>query len=191
VLYGGTAIALRLGHRISLDFDFFNDGPLRPAALTEHCPALARATVLQERIDTLTLLAGAGDNVVKVSFFAGLGFGRVGEPEVTDDDVLLVASADDLLAHKLKVLLQRVEAKDYLDIVALLRAGVALDRALASARAMYGTAFQPSECLKALTYFEGGDLHSLSHDVKEALISAASAVRDLPRATVVATRLAI
>jgi hypothetical protein len=56
---------------------------------------------------------------------------------------------------------------------------------------MYGTAFQPSECLKALTYFEGGDLHSLSHDVKEALISAASAVRDLPRATVVATRLAI
>ena len=128
---------------------------------------------------------------VKVSFFAGLGFGRVGEPEVTEDDVLLVASADDLLAHKLKVVLQRVEAKDYLDIVALLRAGVALDRALASARAMYGTAFQPSECLKALTYFEGGDLNSLSHDLREALISGASAARDLPRATVVATRLAL
>ncbi|WP_373321508.1 nucleotidyl transferase AbiEii/AbiGii toxin family protein [Rivihabitans pingtungensis] len=28
VLYGGTAIALRLGHRESVDFDFFSDRPL-------------------------------------------------------------------------------------------------------------------------------------------------------------------
>ena len=28
VLYGGTAIALRLGHRESVDFDFFSDEPL-------------------------------------------------------------------------------------------------------------------------------------------------------------------
>lgn len=28
VLYGGTAIALRLGHRPSIDFDFFTDKPL-------------------------------------------------------------------------------------------------------------------------------------------------------------------
>ena len=27
-LYGGTAIALRLGHRTSVDFDFFSDKPL-------------------------------------------------------------------------------------------------------------------------------------------------------------------
>lgn len=29
VLYGGTAIALRLGHRSSVDFDFFTDQPPR------------------------------------------------------------------------------------------------------------------------------------------------------------------
>jgi hypothetical protein len=28
VLYGGTAIALRCGHRASIDFDFFTDQPL-------------------------------------------------------------------------------------------------------------------------------------------------------------------
>ncbi|MBN9405087.1 MAG: nucleotidyl transferase AbiEii/AbiGii toxin family protein [Burkholderiales bacterium] len=28
VLYGGTAIALRLGHRESVDFDFFSEHPL-------------------------------------------------------------------------------------------------------------------------------------------------------------------
>ena len=102
-----------------------------------------------------------------------------------------MASADDLLAHKLKVLLQRVEAKDYIDIAALIRSGVKLDQALASARAMYGAAFQPSEGLKAMVYYEGGDLHALTAEVKETLIGAAGSVRDLPHATVVATQLSI
>jgi Nucleotidyl transferase AbiEii toxin, Type IV TA system len=30
VLYGGTAVALRLGHRASIDFDFFTSQPLDP-----------------------------------------------------------------------------------------------------------------------------------------------------------------
>ncbi|MSU47870.1 MAG: hypothetical protein EXS37_02040 [Opitutus sp.] len=32
VLYGGTAVALRLGHRISVDFDFFSAESFRPDA---------------------------------------------------------------------------------------------------------------------------------------------------------------
>ena len=33
VLYGGTAVALRLGHRTSVDFDFFSDGSLNREVL--------------------------------------------------------------------------------------------------------------------------------------------------------------
>jgi hypothetical protein len=33
VLYGGTAVALRLGHRTSLDFDFFTSRNFRPEEL--------------------------------------------------------------------------------------------------------------------------------------------------------------
>lgn len=33
VLYGGTAVALYLGHRISLDFDFFRSTPLDKKAV--------------------------------------------------------------------------------------------------------------------------------------------------------------
>lgn len=184
VLYGGTAIALRLGHRASVDFDFFNDKRLDSQRLAEACPGLDRSTVVQERPETLTVLmpAEAERTPVKVSFFGGLGFGRVGEPDVTSDGVLEVASADDLLAHKLKVLLQRVEARDYLDIAALLDSGLHLDRGLASARALFEGAFQPSESLKALVYFEGGDLHTLPPPVKETLIAVARRVRDLPTA---------
>jgi hypothetical protein len=35
VLYGGTALALRLGHRQSEDFDFFSNKPFRSAALRD------------------------------------------------------------------------------------------------------------------------------------------------------------
>ena len=152
-LYGGTAIALRLGHRASVDFDFFNAQPLDRDALRAAVPLLERAVVLQERSNTLTwLVADDVGATVKVSFFGTIGFGRFGRPELTVDGVLQVASQDDLLATKLKVLLQRVEAKDYLDIAALLRAGVRLERGLAIARAMFGTAV-PAERVP-----EGDDL---------------------------------
>ena len=84
------------------------------------------------------------------------------------------------MATKLKVILQRAEAKDYVDIAAMLTAGVSLAKGLASARAIFGPNFQPSESLKALTYFEDGDLMKLTPSQKELLIQSSSAVSDLP-----------
>ncbi len=122
VLYGGTATALRLGHRSSVDIDFFTERPLDRTALGNAFPFLSTAQVLQDRPDTFTALTAiAGDETsVKLSFFGAIDFGRVGEPKWTEDGVLQVASFDDLLATKLKVLLQRVEAKDHNDAAALL-----------------------------------------------------------------------
>jgi hypothetical protein len=33
VLYGGTAVALHLGHRVSIDFDFFKAQPLEKSRI--------------------------------------------------------------------------------------------------------------------------------------------------------------
>jgi len=55
---------------------------------------------------------------------------------------------------------------------------------------MFGNAFQPSESLRAMTYFEGGDLYLLTADVRETLIRAASAVRELPKIQVLSHSLA-
>ncbi len=104
---------------------------------------------IQDEPDTLTVFSRG----VKVSFF-GTGFDAVAEPDLTSDGVILVASPVDLLAHKLKVILQPAQAKDYLDISALLDAGVPLSAGLDGARHLFGEAFQPSEALKALTYFD-------------------------------------
>jgi len=183
VLYGGTAIALRLGHRQSIDFDFFTDKPLDKTCIEAAFPFLATSTVLQDSTNTFEVLVPYGDNrarYVKVSFFGMIDVGRVGEPELTNDDVLQVASLDDLMAMKVKVLLQRVEVKDYRDIAAMIRAGVSLSKGLAAAQAMWPARFQPSESLKALVYFEGGDLHELTLEEKESLVDAVSNVDDLP-----------
>lgn len=177
VLYGGTAIALRLGHRHSVDFDFFTHLPLERTALKQALPWLATAEGLQDEPESLTVLAPGG---VKVSFFGGLKVGRVGEPQETEDGVIVAASLEDLLAFKLKLVVQRVEAKDYLDAAAILRSGVSLERGLAAAVTLFAPDLPPMVALKALTYFEGGDLSSLPADVRETLGVAVSAVGDLP-----------
>lgn len=113
VLYGRTAVALRYGHRSSEDFDFFSSEPLDKESLFELVPPLKRAFVIQEDLPT-TLVLQTRDGV-KISFFGEIGFGRLGEPELTSTAALLVASPLDLLAAKLKVILQRANAKDYLE----------------------------------------------------------------------------
>ena len=191
-LYGGTAIALRLGHRASVDFDFFSERPLDREAIKAAFPFAATSTTLQDQDNTWVILAPAGNTEserVKVSFFGTIAFGRVAEPDFTDDGVLQVASFDDLMATKVKVVLQRAEAKDYRDVAAMLSAGVSLSRGLSSARLFFGPNFQPSESLKALVYFNDGDLATLTAAEKAALVNAVKAVRDLPDVALVSKHL--
>ena len=114
VLYGGTALALRLGHRSSVDFGFFSSASLDHDALFS-IPFVAHAEVLQREPTALTMSVTMNGEPVKVSFFGTIDIGRVGDPDQTEDQVLWVASLLDLFGTKLKVLLQRIAARDYLD----------------------------------------------------------------------------
>jgi hypothetical protein len=186
VLYGGTAIALQLGHRESVDFDFFSDRPLDQTRLFEMLPVLRSAKILQEAPDTLTVET---TGQVKLSFFGGLSFGRVGTPLRANDTGLEIASLLDLMTTKLKVIMQRIESKDYRDIAAMLDAKIDLAGGLSGARALYGVQFQPSESLKAMTWFEGGDLDLIDPDTRKKLVAAAASVKDLPNIERLASRL--
>jgi hypothetical protein len=86
----------------------------------------------------------------------------------------------DLAGTKASVVQVRPEAKDYRDIDALMAAGIDLPQGLAAAKAIYGPSFNPQITLKALSYFEDGNLAQLPDDVKERLAGAARAV-DLDR----------
>ena len=126
---------------------------------------------------------------VHISFFGGIGFGQVGRPDISEDGALQVASLEDLLATKLKVILQRAEAKDYRDIAVMIDAGVSVAHGLATARLIFGPAFQPSESLKAFVYFQDGDLHTLTVTERSVLINAVAAVGDLPRVALLSRQL--
>lgn len=65
-------------------------------------------------------------------------------------------------------------------MAAILRAGVSLEHGLDCAMALYGETFNPAIVLKALTFFEDGDLKTLSSDVREVPIEAARSVRKIP-----------
>jgi Nucleotidyl transferase AbiEii toxin, Type IV TA system len=189
-LYGGTAVALQLGHRTSVDFDFFTHLPLDRAALYAALPFLSEAQVLQEEPNALSLtLSVEGQGAVKLSFFGTIGFGRVGAPLQTEDGVLQVGSLEDLMGTKLKTILQRAQAKDYQDIAAMIESKVSISQGLATAQLFFGRTFQPSESLKAMTYFGDGDLHTLTTKERGLLIDAAKKVRDLPVATLLSDKL--
>lgn len=175
VLYGGTALALRLGHRDSVDFDFFSDREFQPMALYGALPLLKGATIVQSEANTLTCLADRGGDV-KLSFFGLPHIARINPPDICADNGLRIASLLDLAATKAAVVQQRAQAKDYLDIDALISAGVSLGEALAAAKLVYGDAFAPTPTIKALAYFGDGDLPTLPDDVKQRLVAASTAV---------------
>ena len=125
-------------------------------------------------------VGGDTDKEVKLSFFGTIDSGRAGIPELTRDGHVLVASLIDLLASKLKVILQRIALKDYHDIAAIIQSGMRLEEGLGAAKALYGNKFQPSECLKALVYFVGGDLSELDDVTRKTLIEAVACVGRLP-----------
>ena len=174
VLYGGTALALRLGHRQSVDFDFFASEPCDFDQLLE-LPFAKDCTVARLEPSTMSLWANMASGQVKVELFSNLSFGRVGTPDETSDGNLLVASALDVFGTKFKTLLQRVASKDYLDIAALLKAGVPLNDGLGAAMAMYGNSFPPADAVRSLGWFGNGDLQDLDEVTRQYLTEQVSA----------------
>ena len=180
VLYGGTALALQLGHRQSLDFDFFGERPFDPMELVSAVEFLADAVITQVEPNTLSCSVDRG-GAVKLSFFCVPRMPRLLPPLIARDNNLRVASLLDIAGTKAAVVQVRAEAKDYLDIDALLRdRRIDLPTALAAAKAIRGEQFNPQSTLKALSYFGDGNLRRLPKSVRDRLAKASRAV-DLDR----------
>ena len=181
VLYGGTAMALRLGHRTSQDFDFFCNEAFEPEQLWRDIPYLRTARVDSRADNTLIAVVHRG-SPVRVSFFGDVHMNHVSDPDVVDQGIQ-IASLLDLTATKLKTVQQRAEAKDYSDIAAALRSGVSLSEALGAAESIYGGVFNAIAALKALSYFQDGNLASLPAEIKNLLSAQAKTIelKNIPR----------
>jgi nucleotidyltransferase AbiEii toxin of type IV toxin-antitoxin system len=174
-LYGGTAIALRLAHRQSADFDFFSLESFEPGDLLNKIPYLKGAALRQSAPNTLSVNVDRR-GIVQLSYFGGLGLGQVSPAENVEGPGFKVASLIDLAGMKVAVLPQRVELRDYLDIHALLTAGqIPLPEMLAAAGIIYGSQFNALVSLKAITYHNDFTPTELSKAVRDDLLKAARA----------------
>lgn len=175
VLYGGTALALRFGHRISVDFDFFSNKPFDPEQLFHQIPYLKNADIQQLEKNTLTCSINRG-GAVQVSFFGGLDLGCINEPSYIKENGLAIASALDIGAAKARVILTRPSWKDYVDLDTILQNGEDLTTILSATQSLYQEPYSPILSLKALTFYD--DLgEELSSEAKKRLSMAAKEVK--------------
>lgn len=177
VLYGGTAIGLQLGHRHVRHFDFFTERTFDAEDIFKHLPFLQEYMDDQEGPNWLRVhLPG----MIRLTFTGKVAFGRVGTPVVCDNGVQL-ASLEDMMALRLRTLLDRSVLSDYRDIVAMLCQGVSVSEGLGNAVAMFGVDFPPMKALKALLlYEETGQDAELSAAERRVLTEAAYSVGLIP-----------
>jgi hypothetical protein len=67
----------------------------------------------------------------------------------------------------------------------MIAAGVPVDEGLAAAELIYQPQFPPQVALRAMVYFEDGDLKRLSASDRKILIDAASRVRQIPSVSLI------
>jgi hypothetical protein len=119
--------------------------------------------------------------MVRLSFFGGLSLRQVDRADLALGPLIPVASLRDIAATKMSVLTQRAEAKDYIDVHALLtQARLPLAEMLACAWAVFGPGFDPLHSLKALSYHDDPALGALKPGLKRDLAAAIRKV-DLSR----------
>ena len=114
-LVGGTAVALQLGHRQSIDFDLFTTSTIQRVKLRK-CVEQSGFTsrLLGEDVDQIHFVVHG----VKVTFFA---FPYQVDHPVWLDKVLSMPSLLSLAAMKAFALGRRAKWKDYVDLFFLLR----------------------------------------------------------------------
>lgn len=173
-LAGGTALALQLGHRISVDLDYFSPDPL-PPQLDELIARAGEAHVVAREPRTLHAVIGN----VQASFFQ-YQYPLIGE--VAQEGSVRLASIEDIAAMKIDAASSRGSKKDFVDLFFLLREHT-ISELISWFEAKYAhVSFNRAHILKSLVYFEDAEHEPMPRmlipvswdEVKERLVKEAT-----------------
>lgn len=148
-LAGGTALALQIGHRDSIDFDFFSERDINTSELFEELRRVfeRRGLVkIQEEQNSLTVLV---DKSVKISFLV-YRYKLIGK--FISEENFNLASIEDIGCMKLSAITGRASSKDYIDLYFILKK-FSLPDLLDKAGDKYPE-LDRNLILKSLVYFE-------------------------------------
>ena len=150
-LVGGTAIALHIGHRRSIDFDMFKLTPINHKKNLDRIYAACRDCQVTRRVEEqMNLLV----NGVKITFF------QYPFPIAAEDrfaNVFRMPSLITLAAMKAYALGRRSKWKDYVDLYFLLTRHFSLDEVVKRANEIFGELFSEKLFRAQLSYFDDID----------------------------------
>ncbi len=148
-LAGGTGLALQLGHRDSIDFDFFIASDFDDFALRNLVESVFEAHTVaftQQGKNTLSCLV---DESIQLSF---LGYAYPLVAPLVPTEYFPIASVEDIGCMKLSAITGRSVEKDYVDLYCILKQ-LPLAKLLSLSEQKHPS-LDASLILKSLVYFE-------------------------------------
>lgn len=147
-MVGGTAISLFIGHRMSIDFDFFTLQNINSLAIKKKLNSWKyKRSVIYEAYDQLHY----NINAVKVTFFQ---FPFEIPSQKYNGFPLKMPSLLTLAAMKAFALGGRGKWKDYVDLYFILKLHYSVDEIAQEASKLFEDSFNPSLFRKQLSYFD-------------------------------------
>lgn len=149
-LAGGTALALQIGHRISVDFDFFSEKQI-PVQLFAKLKKIFSESEIKIIINNKNQLTTEID---KINFtFLYYPFPKI--LKLKKYKGLKLLSASEIAATKAYVLGRRATYKDYVDLYFVIKKNYStLPKIIALAQKKYQKEFEPRLFLEQLLYLE-------------------------------------
>ena len=154
-LVGGTALALQIGHRISVDIDMFTLNDFDPKALIFKLKKQFAITNITEKQNTLSFdmaCFGRENDTVEVDLIT-YSYPLI-KPVIRIDNIRLL-SVEDIIAMKLSAVAGRGSKKDFYDIFYLLKS-YELEQMLSFFEKKFPDT-NKFHILKSLTYFDDAD----------------------------------
>lgn len=150
-LVGGTAIALYLGHRRSIDFDLFKAATINHKKNLDKLAAAGFPHTVTRRVaDQMNLIVGG----VKVTFFQ---YPFPVRPENRFETVFRMPSLLQLAAMKAYALGRRSKWKDYVDLYFLLNGHVTIREISDCAAGLFGGLYSEKQFRAQLCWFDDVD----------------------------------
>ena len=150
-LVGGTAIALQIGHRRSIDYDLFKKGEIRPKSILNKISAAGFNFDITRRVSeqlNITVLK------VKMTFF---DYPYYVQPSINFENIIRLPVLLDLGAMKAFAMGRRSKWKDYVDMYFLLRDFFSVEQISIRASEIFGQLFSSKLFRAQLTFFDDID----------------------------------
>lgn len=168
-LVGGTAVALYIGHRRSIDFDLFTKQDIRRKRIGNliERSGFKVEKLLYEEFDQMHVII----NSVKITFF---NFPHEINPAISFNEIISIPPLLDLAAMKAYALGGRAKWKDYVDLYFILRDHYDLKELSAKASEIFDVYFNEKLFREQLGFFDDVDYSEkvdyMGDDIPETVI---------------------